>query len=285
MPSFINFAIPGIHHRPIVADLVYRPDGQKKPLVVFVHGYKGFKDWGVFGRMDDEFVTEGFALLKFNFSHNGGTLQDPIDFPDLEAFGRNNYSMELDDLNAVMDWLHAPSVHSNEINLEAISLMGHSRGGAMATLTAANDHRVSRLVTWASVSTLNRTCFAPGPERDAWKKNGVMYVKNGRTQQLMPHGFQWYEDYQANQERFDVEAAARNLRIPHLIAHGDADESVPLWHAQLLKEWSAKSELLTVSNADHVFGGKHPWTDPDLPQGFQKVLARTLTFLNSTLDR
>lgn len=279
MPSFVNFSIPGMHHRPIVADLAYRVDGHKKPVAVFIHGYKGFKDWGVFGCMEEAFVANGFALLKFNFSHNGGTLDHPIDFPDLEAFGLNNYSKELDDLKSVLDWLHLQTEHLHELNLEAISLVGHSRGGAIATLTAAADLRVSRLVTWASVSTLDRTCFAPGPERDAWEESGVMYVKNGRTQQMMPHRFQWYEDYKSNRMRFDVEAAARKLNIPHLIVHGDADESVPVWHAENLNRWSANGELVIVEDADHVFGGKHPWTNSEMPEGFQKVLARSLVFL------
>ena len=34
-----------------------------------------------------------------------GTVQQPIDFPDLEAFGHNNYTKELDDLDQVLNWV------------------------------------------------------------------------------------------------------------------------------------------------------------------------------------
>ena len=32
-------------------------------------------------------------------------MDQPIDFPDLEAFGNNNYTKELDDLRSVIDWV------------------------------------------------------------------------------------------------------------------------------------------------------------------------------------
>ena len=32
-------------------------------------------------------------------------MEDPIDFPDLEAFGNNNFSKEVDDLGSVIDWV------------------------------------------------------------------------------------------------------------------------------------------------------------------------------------
>ncbi|WP_435524823.1 hypothetical protein [Chryseobacterium indoltheticum] len=39
--------------------------------------------------------------VKFNFSHNGTTVEDPENFADLEAFGNNNYSKELSDLGVL----------------------------------------------------------------------------------------------------------------------------------------------------------------------------------------
>ena len=54
--------------------------------------------------MPDYFVKAECIFVKINFSHNGGTVSQPIDFPDLEAFGQNNFSLELDDLGLVIDW-------------------------------------------------------------------------------------------------------------------------------------------------------------------------------------
>src|SRR5690554_1538958 len=90
--------------KPILYD-VYRPKSEARstPLAIFCHGYKGFKDWGAWHLVAEAFAEAGFCFLKFNFSHNGGTVEQPIDFPDLEAFAQNNFSHELDDLDRVIN--------------------------------------------------------------------------------------------------------------------------------------------------------------------------------------
>ena len=100
-----NIRINGKHNKPILTDLFFKESNQLKPILIFCHGYKGFKDWGAWNLMAQNFANAGFFFVKFNFSHNGGTAEQPIDFPDLEAFGNNNYSKELDDLGNVIDWV------------------------------------------------------------------------------------------------------------------------------------------------------------------------------------
>ena len=89
-----NIILDGRHSKPILADVFFKENNQPKKVVVFCHGYKGFKDWGAWNLMAEEFAKAGFFFIKFNFSHNGGTPEQPIDFPDLEAFGNNNYTKE-----------------------------------------------------------------------------------------------------------------------------------------------------------------------------------------------
>ncbi|MDG1509048.1 MAG: alpha/beta hydrolase, partial [Flavobacteriaceae bacterium] len=167
-----NFPIKGIHKKPILTDLYYQETKSLKPLVIFCHGYKGYKDWGAFDLMSSSFLEAGIALLKFNFSHNGGTPKQPIDFPDLEAFGNNNYMIELDDLESVINWICTTTKFKNEIDTNNISLIGHSRGGAIAIIKAAEDSRIKKLVTWAAVCDLNRTMFHEGAELNKWKEDG-----------------------------------------------------------------------------------------------------------------
>ena len=94
-----EYNIPSLHNnKSITFDLRYNEDLKKKPLIIFLHGFKGFKDWGHFNMIADYFVNQGFAFLKMNFSHNGTSPEQLIDFVDLEAFGQNNFSIELDDV-------------------------------------------------------------------------------------------------------------------------------------------------------------------------------------------
>jgi uncharacterized protein len=41
------------------------------PVILFVHGFKGFKDWGAFPDACEEFARVGFAVVAFNLSLNG----------------------------------------------------------------------------------------------------------------------------------------------------------------------------------------------------------------------
>ena len=175
MEQLKNIRINGKHTRDILADLCFEKTNRKKPLVIFCHGYKGYKDWGAFDLMSESFVENDIVLLKFNFSHNGGTFEQPIDFPDLEAFGQNNYTKEQDDLASVIDWVFELQEFYSEIDLNDITLIGHSRGGGTVALKAAQDARISRLITWASVSDFAMR-FPKGPVLEVWKKEGVAYI-------------------------------------------------------------------------------------------------------------
>ena len=138
-----NNILPSEAKKSIVYDVFFEPSSTPKPIVIFAHGYKGFKDWGAWELVAETFANAGFFFLKFNFSHNGGTIEQPIDFPDLEAFANNNYSIELDDLNRVVDFISSDNSFSKEINTEEINLIGHSRGGGIVLIHA--EEEVNRL--------------------------------------------------------------------------------------------------------------------------------------------
>ena len=271
--------------KPILIDTFYKNDGLQKPVVIFCHGYKGFKDWGCWDLVARAFARAGFFFVKFNFSHNGGTVGQPIDFPDLEAFGNNNYTKEMDDLGEVIDWTVSDSkAFHPEINKNNIALIGHSRGGGIATLKANEDTRIKSVVSWAGVSDYKNR-FPKGEAFAKWQKDGVYYVINGRTKQEMPHFFQYYEDFIANKSRLTIKIAAQNLDIPHLIVHGTTDESVKFSEAKALHKWNSNSKLIPIENANHVFGGKHPWDESEMPIHLEKVVTESIEFLTENINQ
>jgi len=258
----------------------YNSNVKRAPLIIFCHGYKGFKDWGAWGLLAKTFAASGIAVLKFNFSHNGGTVNQPIDFPDLEAFGHNNYTKELDDLDRVLNWVELTYREHSNIDTTNLILVGHSRGGGIVTLKAAEDTRVKKLVSLAGVSDF-KSRFPYGSDLDAWKSTGVQLVTNGRTKQQMPHYYQFYENFIANELRLTIQVAAKNLNLPHLIIHGDADTSVDLKEALALHKWHPRSQLLVLEGANHVFGSHHPWSFLSLPPYLQQSHSKITSFINN----
>ncbi len=45
--------------------------GEPAPGVLIVHGFKGFKDWGMFPLMAERLAEAGFAACRFNLSGSG----------------------------------------------------------------------------------------------------------------------------------------------------------------------------------------------------------------------
>ncbi len=276
-----NLIIEGKHEKPILADIIFKDDGKAKPVVIFCHGYKGFKDWGAWEVMAERFAEEGFFFVKFNFSHNGTTPENPTEFLNIEAFGDNNYVIELDDLQSVIDWLLVPDFQfADQLKVDDVNIIGHSRGGGIALIKASEDKRINKLITFASVSDFSSR-FPEGKKLEAWEKKGVQYIVNTRTGQQLPHHYQFYKNFRENKERLNIKRAAKKLEIPHLIAHGSSDTSVSIGEAGNLFEWSPAPKLLLVENADHVFGTKHPWNGDELPKEFNHIINKSIDFLNT----
>ncbi|MBX0290537.1 dienelactone hydrolase family protein [Hymenobacter sp. HSC-4F20] len=273
------------HARPFAADLRYLPTGQPKPVVVFVHGFKGFKDWGHFNLLADWFAGQGVVFVKLNLSHNGLVIDGSGDLEDLEAFGRNNFSLELDDIGVLLDYLH----HADEalraraeMDLTRLALIGHSRGGGLVLLKAAEDVRVKAVVTWAAITNVN-----PGWTEELmqhWQQQGVYYVENSRTKQQLPLYYQIVEDYHQNRLRLDIpHNVRRKLWQPLLVLHGNQDETVPVQRAHDLQRWKPDAELAILPSVTHNFGGSHPWPAAELPAQALTAAEVTMEFLGRVL--
>jgi uncharacterized protein len=274
----VDFVVYPEHERPFTADATYTQDGNKKPVIIYTHGFKGFKDWGHFNLLAQYFGERGFVFIKFNFSHNGTTVDDHSDVHDLEAFGRNNFSMELEDLKSLIDLVHNERgpLPQDEMDLGRIYLIGHSRGGGSVILKSAEDGRVRAVATWAAVNNFDQRWDEL--EQENWKKEGVQWVTNFRTGQQMPLYYQIVEDYLANVERLEIPRVIQKMKQPLLILHGEEDETLPVKMAHDLHSWKPDAELHLLPDADHSFGGQHPYEQDELPEAARVAADLSIDF-------
>tara|TARA_Y100000991_G_C21783146_1_gene268087 strand:- start:102 stop:404 length:303 start_codon:yes stop_codon:yes gene_type:complete len=98
-----DFVIDSKRNKKITIDINFSKT-KNSPLIIFSHGFKGFKDWGAFNLISNIFANSGLNFLKFNFSHNGISPENLLEFTDLNSFGHNNLSIELEDLESVINW-------------------------------------------------------------------------------------------------------------------------------------------------------------------------------------
>ena len=259
---------------PIIGDLTYKKDS--KNLVVFCHGFKGFKDWGCWNLVANLFAENGFKFLKFNFSHNGGTLDNPFYFTDLQSFSLNNYSVELNDLQRVLDYIFLNNYNSK---YEQIYIIGHSRGAGIACLSTVNNPLIKKLVSWAGVADF-RDRLPKSKELMDWKDNGIRYIYNSRTNQEMPISIQFYNDFIENESKLSIKTALLNYSGKFLACHGSLDQVVPNQYPLDMVKWAANSSIFKI-RTNHTIGSKHPWTKTHLPDSLREVCIKTIDFLKS----
>jgi dipeptidyl aminopeptidase/acylaminoacyl peptidase len=248
--------------------------------IVLVHGFKGFKDWGYAPYFGNYFASSGYFVITFNFSHNG-IGENKFEFTELEKFANNTLSREISELEDVVNAYN--NNFFGEVSESKIGLVGHSRGGAIALLTASKIENLKAISTWASVSTFDRYSKR---QKEIWKKKGYFSVMNMRTNQEMRLNISLLLDLEANKNgSLNIEKAVKNLKMPLLIIHGKEDLAVKISEAEDLYNWSNKenSELVFIENTGHTFGCVHPFEGTNLK--FEEVLSKTKEFFEKNIRK
>jgi pimeloyl-ACP methyl ester carboxylesterase len=234
----MEIEVPGSGGRPVRAT-VHGESGA--PAVLVCHGFKGFRDWGMFPWLCEQIAATGFQAVRLDYSHNGVERRD---FDRLDLFLLDTFTRHQEDLDALARRFAGP-----------LHVVGHSRGGADAILFAAREPRVRAVATLAAVSDTTR---APGDAETVIRERGYYPYPNSRTGQLMPVARTQFDDATTH----SVEAAARAYRGALLLVHGTADESVPASDLGRIAAWHGAAETLVVEGAGHTFGAVHPFRGP-----------------------
>jgi pimeloyl-ACP methyl ester carboxylesterase/uncharacterized tellurite resistance protein B-like protein len=270
-----NAIYRGAEKRDALYDLTI-PEAYKGELIIFLHGFMGFKDWGCWNLVSDFFTSQGFAFLKYNGTHNGTSIESPTDFVDLHAFSKNTYSKEVEDLEAILNL-----VEESFSSPPVINLIGHSRGGGIALLFS-HDARISRIISLAGISSIAQR-FPKGEELENWKNNDLRHIHNARTGQDLPLSYVQFEEYQQNSKRLNIEYYCRTSSKPTLIIHGEQDEAVSISEGEQIAEWTL-AEFVRLATAGHTFGASHPWHDPLLPNELREVCLACIRFINVPIN-
>ncbi|MCX7797453.1 MAG: alpha/beta hydrolase [Melioribacter sp.] len=273
-----NFIFTTSDHEDIAITAYLNESKFNGNAIIFVHGFKGFKDWGFVPYLGNYFADQGFLTITFNFSHNG-IGQNLTEFTELEKFSKNTFSREIRELNEITDALKNDFLN---INFNGnIAYLGHSRGGAISILTASSRNDIKCVALWASVSTLDRYTKR---QKEQGRKKGFLEVVNTRTGQLMKLGISLLEDLEKNSnDKLNIKKAIENFKRPLLIVHGNLDMVVSIKEAEDLYKWadSSKTEFVKIYGTGHTFDIVHPFNGTN--EKFEKVLSTTNNFFLKNL--
>lgn len=275
--KIIEMEIENGSGRPIPADLRSASPGDALPVVIVSHGFLGYKRWGFFPYLSERLAGSGFHVLTMSFSLCGvdestGMITRPAEFAS------NTVSREIADLERVCDFCASP-----EFPLTAdggFGLLGHSRGGAVSIIVSVSRPGIGSVVTWSALSKLDR--YTDRRKAD-WKSTGKLEFNESRSVSPLWLDYAYYSDIEANRERFDIPMRASEMRIPHMIIHGERDAAVTLQEADGLTRYprSAEVEKRVIRGCGHAFGVSHPMDRPNTR--LESAISHTVDWFRRTL--
>ena len=253
----------------------YRRESQPLPHVIVLHGFKGFMHWGFFPLLSRRIASSGLVAISLNVS-GSGVGEDLENFTKEEAFERNTIRRELEDLNSVRYLVRSQELEGVDPGRGAI--FGHSRGGGVSVLHAAEHGDYRALVTWAALD--NFTNFDRATRRE-WRERGWIPIQNARTGQTLRLGTAALDEIEREAESIDPLLAATSLRLPTLLVHGTRDDAVPHASSSRLKQAIPGARLLSIDGAGHTFGARHPLQET--PEELEQALSETVAFFKKHL--
>lgn len=124
----IPFVLVNQSGEKIVGDLRSAEGGKKKPVILVLHSFMAFKDWGWVPHVAETIAAAGFAVVTFNFSR-GGVNKNPNRITEFKIFQQNTISHEINDVQSVLEGIRRGEIGSEITDPNNIILLGHSRGG------------------------------------------------------------------------------------------------------------------------------------------------------------
>ena len=224
--------------------------------VILVHGFRAHRDWSFLPWLARELAAAGHMVARFSFS-GSGVVAGGDEITDLEAFETNTLTREADELAAVVDAARAGDVFPRPPR--RLALLGHARGGALATVVTSESDAVQSLVTLSAMRRFDRWKEETVQE---WRARGRLYVLDSRTGRQLPVSLTMLEDFERNRARFDLLERAAAVAVPWLIVHGGDDLTVAPEDGRTLARTGDATRLLLVDGVGHGYGVRHPMSEP-----------------------
>lgn len=266
----------------IKGDLRLPQTTTSSPLIIFSHGFKGFRNWSFIPYVCERFAKSGFAVINLDYSLNG-IADDVRQVYDDSVFRRNKVSVEVSDLSKLISLIENKSFNLTELYSHwngEIYLVGHSLGGAISIFVAGKFSVVKKISLWASISKLDRNTQR---QKDIWKERGYNEIAIASTGQKLHLDYNYIEDKDKSFSEGAIIKAMENLIIPVQIIQPGTDLSVKMQEALELKSTEndiRKRELIVIEKSGHTFNCRHPLAE-EPSEAIKRAIEVTLSFFEN----
>lgn len=207
-----------------------------RPSVVLVlHGFPGMAP--ILSDVVSSLCQAGFAPMSFHYKGCWG------------SGGSYSFLGALRDTQKALDLV----VDRKDLDIDNLSIIGHSFGGLIAILMAAKSEMIKRVTALCPVANMKAELSSIRAKNILQK--GLPFVSGFPMRKAVKE----WETLSRQYEPIDyVEKIAPR---PFLLIHGDKDDIIPLSCSKMLfsKAFEPK-KMSIVSGADHIFAGNHKKT-------------------------
>jgi len=207
---------------------------EEKPIIILCHGFSTSKEGRTYVRLEEILNKHAVSTFRFDFFGHG---ESEGKFEEITTFEA------VDDIQNAIRFLR-------ESGYKKIGLVGSSFGGMASIIEAGKTDDLYVLALKSPVSDYMGLIHTRVDEQDIknWKEKGVIDVTgvDGETRIL---DYSFYEEA----EKVKAYEAAKNIKIPTLIVHGDEDETVPIEQSRRTASLIQNCRLEIIEGADHTY--------------------------------
>jgi uncharacterized protein len=226
-------------------------DDARRPIMILCHGFTTSKDSTTYPILEKLLNEKNIATFRFDFFGHG---ESEGKFEDITV------SEAVDDILRAIEYLKS-------LGYAKIGLFGSSFGGAASIIAASKTKDLSLLALKSPVADYMEREMGKGnkKELEEWKKKGYKDYFDSKGNKFKLN-YTFFEDFKNN----DGYKAGKNISIPTLIVHGDADTSVPIRYSKKLVGILPNGKLEIITGATHYYSD---------PEQYQKHLELIVDFI------
>ncbi|MFM8569128.1 MAG: alpha/beta hydrolase family protein [Candidatus Kapaibacterium sp.] len=248
-----------------------------RPVVVFIHGFRVHKVWGFLPRACDALARAGAHVISYNSRYNGYLGLRSESFNE-DLFALNTVSTELADADIVLDALDRDLLLPEGYARDGqIMMAGHSRGCAIALLTAARRPDVRACALWSPIARLLRYSER---QKQLWRARGYVRVPESERGPAFRMNAAFLDDLEEHRKEFSLTEAMARFDGRSALIVGAQDLATPPSEARELHRAAIFSQCtyVEIPATGHTFG--MPDLDAPLSASCLEALRQTALVFN-----
>ncbi|MEK7544184.1 MAG: alpha/beta fold hydrolase [Patescibacteria group bacterium] len=222
----------------LLVGVLHVPAGEgKRPAVITLHGFTGYKEEKNSVSLARELSERGFMVIRFDCSGSGeseGTMKDD--------YRMTNY---ISDIDSVYQFIY----NHPRVDAKRIGVWGHSMGAMLAVIFGSKHPELKAICAVSPPKQMGTTDWL-AQFLDDWKRTGwfTKVSTSGHGESRVPWAFM--EDA----AQYNTLDYAGDVRSPLMVILGLAEDTVPPEHTrEIFRKADEPKELVEIPGMSHNY--------------------------------